>query len=81
MSHDLDLWSSPSAPQRLWSVRKRDRELTAELLTLGEYGCEIQLFRDRGFYSSKRFETVDRALRSAERIVRTLEAEGWTRSS
>ena len=81
MSQDVDLWGCPRAPQRLWSVRKRDRELVAELLVRGEYGCEVQLFRDRGFYSSKRFETVDRALRCAERIARALEAEGWERLS
>ncbi len=71
------LWNDPGTGKRLWSLRKHDRELTAELLAWGEYGCELQLLRDRGFHSSKRFDTIERAVTCARRICQNLEAEGW----
>ena len=81
MNEDLLMsWSNPGSGRQLWSLRKHDSQLTAEILTRGEYGCELQLLRDRGFHSSKRFETIDRAVACARRICRILEAEGWTLS-
>lgn len=78
------LWNAPPIPARkprpaepLWSMCKDGHQIDAELRGHGEYGWELQLLRDGGFYAGRRFDLRAQAVAHGNEIRSDLERDGW----
>jgi hypothetical protein len=62
----------------VWTLKKSTgARVECSLLSHGEWGWDVLLFRDGGFYGSRRFQFHDEALRWAEAERQALKADGW----
>ena len=86
MSDDEPFFSPKSKPlpqreqsgEPLWTRHKGSVRVTCELRSHAEDGCEIQLYRNGGFYSGRFFRRREQALAYAKKLNRDLQAQGWT---
>lgn len=84
MNNESMLWNVPRPDPRkarvgehLWSMRKGDKRVDAELRDHGGYGIEIQ-FRYQGqFVYGRRWATRKLAVDEADEKRRELEGDGW----
>jgi len=84
MNNEAMLWSAPPpgpkkarVGEHLWSMRKGDKRIEAELRDHGEHGVEIQ-FRYQGeFVYGHRWATRELAVAEANDKQRELTHEGW----
>jgi hypothetical protein len=53
--HPLTVPQKPKPTEPLWTLRKGTATVDCRLLGHGEWGWEIQLYRDGGFYAGRRF--------------------------
>jgi hypothetical protein len=67
----------PRPGQHLWTLRKDGGSTRAELRSHGEYGWELQLFRDGTFIYGHRWNLHQSALEEAADHRRAFEREGW----
>jgi hypothetical protein len=68
----------PQPGEPLWTRHKGSVRVTCELHSHAERGCEIQLYRNGGFYSGRFFKRREQALAYAKKLNRDLQAQGWT---
>lgn len=72
----------PAAPtsarvgEPVWRVRVRGRQIDCELRTHGDYGVEVQLYRDLEFYGGRMFPNREAALEWAEMERLAIAADG-----
>ena len=67
--------SEPGAGERLWEIRVRGYTYSAHTVLHGEYGVEVQLFRDAAFLWGHRFDTRAQAEQFAAAERARLERE------
>ncbi len=80
------LWTYKPPPQHrtakptepIWTVRKDEKRVDARLLSHGEYGWEVQLYADGGFYAGRRFHLRAEAIAYSDVLRRDIERDGWT---
>jgi len=67
----------PRPNEPLWEVRKRDHVIRCSLRYRGEWGVEVQLFRDGVHFGGMRFQTHTKAMAFAEeeRVQHVAEAD------
>ncbi len=65
----------------LWSLTKGAVVTHCELRDFGQYGVELQLFRNGLWYYSHHFDSPEPAGREADALRAHFERAGWTRSS
>lgn len=72
----------PAEPRKLseplWTLTRGVERIAAELRHHGQWGSELQLFRDGEFFYGQRYETREIALLEAADYRQQLEADGWT---
>jgi hypothetical protein len=81
---DALLWNfkprTPTRPPRqgasLWTLRKDERHMNAEILQHGEYGWEVRLFENDELYLGQRFDLCVLAVAHGEAIRRRMLSEG-----
>ena len=56
----------PRGGEQLWAIRKDGRQLDCELRDHGEWGVEVQMYRDREFLYGRRWATRALALEEAD---------------
>jgi hypothetical protein len=84
MNNDSMLWNAPRPEPRkarvgehLWSMRKDDKRVDAELRDHGKHGVEIQFRYQRDFVYGRRWATRELAIAEGEDKQRELEECGW----
>ncbi len=68
----------PKPSEPIWTLTKGDTRIDARLLVHGEYGVEVQLYADGGFYGDRRFHLRAEAIAYGDVIRGDLEQDGWT---
>lgn len=68
----------PKAGEHVWTLRKGEEEVRAELRSHGEYGWECQLFRNGAFLYGRRWNLYASALLEAVERRHDYERDGWT---
>jgi hypothetical protein len=61
----------------LWTLHKLDGRIACELRLYGEWGWEVELFRNGAFYAGRRFKLREGALRHADVLKADLIGLGW----
>jgi len=61
----------------LWTLHKGPERIDCELRSHGEWGWEVQLIRNGGFYAGRMFERREDALAHADELRADLRAMGW----
>jgi hypothetical protein len=56
----------PRVGEHLWAIRKDGRQLDCELRDHGEWGVEVQVYREREFLYGRRWATRALALEEAD---------------
>jgi hypothetical protein len=67
----------PMVGEHLWSMRKGDKRIDAELCDQGAYGIEVQLWCRGQFLYGRRWASRALAVADADDKRRELEREGW----
>jgi hypothetical protein len=67
----------PQPGEPLWVLHKGAERIECELRVHGDFGCEVQLFRNGAFYAGRRFELREGALRHADVLKADLIGLGW----